>query len=131
MKMLRRVLAALLGVICLGLAFAQAGGGKPTGFVDRVHKGADGKEHKYGVFVPHGYQGEKEYPVILFLHGAGEREGGKKMPAEVGIGPAVKKREKTFPFFVVIPQCGPPPANNWQAEGPNAKRALAMLEDVQ
>ena len=42
------------------------------------------------------------------------------MPVEVGIGPAIKKREKTFPFIVVIPRaegCG------WGADTANAKRA--------
>ncbi len=131
MHLLRRGLPALAGALWLGLTLTQAGGGAPTGFVERVHKDADGKEHKYVVFVPHDYKGDKDYPIILFLHGAGEREGGKKTPAEVGIGPAVKKQEKTFPFFVVIPRCGPPPAHNWQADGPDAKRALAMLDDVQ
>src|SRR5205085_2380746 len=84
----------------------------------------------YVVFVPHDYDGKKEYPVILFLHGAGETKstkGGGKMPVEVGIGPAIKKQEKTFPFIVVIPQAE---TRGWGAEGPNAKRALAMLEAI-
>lgn len=130
MKLFPRLTAALAGVFGLGLALGQTGAGKQTGFVERAHKGADGKESKYVLFVPHDYKGDKEYPLILFLHGAGEREGGKKAPAEVGIGPAVKKREKTFPFFVLIPRCGPAP-RNWQATGPDAQQALALLTDVQ
>ena len=128
---LQRGVAALAGVLWLGAALGQADAIQQTGFVDRVFKDADGKEHKYVLFVPHDYKGDREYPLILFLHGAGEREGGKKMPAEVGIGPAVKKQEKTFPFFVVIPRCGPPPLHNWQATGEDAKRAVAMVDDVQ
>ena len=98
-----------------------------TGFVDRTFKNADGTTSPYVVFVPKDYDGTKEYPVILFLHGAGETKGGKKMPVEVGIGPAIKKREKDFPFIVVIPQAE---TKGWQADGPNAKRALAMLDEV-
>ena len=49
------------------------------------------------------------------------------MPVEVGIGPAIKKREKTFPFIVVIPQAE---GFGWGADTANAKRALAMLDEV-
>src|SRR5437870_8346227 len=100
------------------------------GFVKKTHKNADGTESPYVVFVPHDYDGTKEYPVILFLHGAGETKSdkkGSKMPVEVGIGPAIKKREKEFAFVTVIPQAE---TRGWQAEGPNAKRALAMLDEV-
>ena len=84
------------------------------------------------MFVPHDYDGKKEYPVILFLHGAGETKNPKakkegKMPVEVGIGPAIKKREKTFPFIVVIPRAE---GFGWGADTANAKRALAMLDEV-
>ncbi len=96
-----------------------------TGFVDKVFKNADGNESKYVLFVPHAYDGSKEFPVILFLHGAGETKGGQKMPVEQGIGPHVKRNEKTFPAFVVIPQAE---TRGWEADGPNGKRAMAMLD---
>jgi len=99
------------------------------GFVNRTFKDKDG-EAKYVLFVPHGYKDDAEFPLILFLHGAGEREGGSKQPVEVGIGPAVKKEEKSFPFFVLIPRCKGAP-NNWLADGADAQRALAMLAEVQ
>src|SRR6266480_7139102 len=93
-----------------------------TGFVDKTFKDASGTEHKYVLFVPHNYAKDKPTPTILFLHGAGEtkpKEGAKpktppKMPVEVGIGPAIKKREKTFPFITIIPQA---PRFGWQAGG--------------
>ncbi len=109
------------------LASARADEKTKTGFLTRVHKDADGKEAKYVLFVPHDYKGDKKYPVILFLHGAGERSGGKKQPVEVGIGPAIKKHEKSFPFLVVIPQA----AKTWQAKSADAERALAMLAEVE
>jgi predicted peptidase len=99
-----------------------------TGFVDKVYKNADGRESKYVVFVPHNYDGTKDAPVILFLHGSGETKGGQKMPVEVGIGPAIKKREKTFPFVTIIPQA---PSFGWGAESVGGKLALAILEDVE
>src|SRR5262249_21781406 len=106
------------------------------GFLNRVYKDAEGKEAKYVLFVPHNYKGDQPYPLILFLHGAGEREGGQKAPVEVGIGPAIKKLGvEKFQFFVLIPRCranpGKPIVANWGADGPDAQRALAMLGEVQ
>src|SRR2546427_377001 len=66
----------------LWLAFARPAKASEGGFLDRVYKDRDGKEAKYVLFVPHDYKGDKAYPLILFLHGAGEREGGKKAPVE-------------------------------------------------
>ncbi|HVL11248.1 MAG TPA: prolyl oligopeptidase family serine peptidase [Gemmata sp.] len=128
-----RVLAALLLAVPVFAAADDKPADKPkTGFVDRTFKNADGSTSPYVVFVPHGYDGTKEYPVILFLHGAGETKNPKakkegKMPAEVGIGPAIKKREKDFPFVTVIPRAE---SFGWGAESANAKRALAMLDEV-
>ncbi len=124
-------LLALVGSLALMssvlFADARADENSKTGFLTRVHKDAGGKEAKYVLFVPHDYKGDKEYPIILFLHGAGERAGGKKQPVEVGIGPAIEKREKSFPFLVVIPQA----EKTWQAKSADAERALAMLAEVQ
>ncbi len=99
-----------------------------TGFIDKTFKNADGTTSPYVVFVPKSYDGTKEYPTILFLHGSGETKGGKKMPVEVGLGEAIKKREATFPFIVVIPQSE---KRTWSATSDDGKRALAMLDAVQ
>ncbi|AMV23529.1 Endo-1,4-beta-xylanase Z precursor [Gemmata sp. SH-PL17] len=99
-----------------------------TGFIDKTFKNADGSTSPYVVFVPKSYDGTKEYPTILFLHGSGETKGGQKMPVEVGLGEAIKKREATFPFIVVIPQSE---KRTWSATSDDGKRALAMLDAVQ
>lgn len=126
----------LLSALVLGATFTaqpvRSADEKPkTGFVNKTFKNADGHTSPYVVFVPSDYDGKKEYPTILFLHGAGETKSAKKgakMPAEVGIGPAIKKRQKDFPFIVVIPQAE---TFGWGAETENGKRALAMLDEVQ
>lgn len=123
----RGLLAAALLAVAVP---ATAQDAKKTGFVTHKYKNADGTESPYVVFVPLDYDGTKEVPVILFLHGAGETKSdkaGSKMPVEVGIGPAIKKREKTFPFLTVIPQAE---TRGWQADGASAKRALGMLDEV-
>ena len=120
-----RLLSALAVLGVLGMA--TAGGDKPkTGFVDKTHKNADGSESPYVVFVPHAYDGKTPIPVILFLHGAGETKGGKMTPVQQGLAPHIKgRREKTFPAIVVIPQAE---TRGWQADGPNGRRAIAMLD---
>jgi formylglycine-generating enzyme required for sulfatase activity/poly(3-hydroxybutyrate) depolymerase len=100
---------------------------RQTGFVTRTYTDADGTDHPYVVFVPNDYKGEKEYPVILFLHGAGEIKGRGRQPVEVGIGPAIKEREKTFPFITVFPQAL---NQSWQAGSDNPLLALAILARV-
>ena len=102
-----------------------------TGFLDKTYKNADGHESPYVVFVPHGYDGTKAYPVILFLHGAGETKGGAKMPVEQGLGTYIKKHEKEFAYIAVIPQAEAAKQavlGRWSATSPDSDRALAMLD---
>jgi predicted peptidase len=124
------MLRVSLVYFALGLVPAAGLAAEKTGFVEKHYKNADGHDSPYVVFVPHDYDGKKEVPVILFLHGSGETKGDKggKMPVEVGIGTAIKKREKTFPFLTIIPQAEMP--RGWGVTTENAKRALAMLDAV-
>ncbi|MCE9529532.1 MAG: dienelactone hydrolase family protein [Planctomycetes bacterium] len=117
-------LAAVAAILPFNIVRAED---KKTGFIEKVHKDAEG-EHKYIVFIPHDYKGDKETPVILFLHGSGETKGGTKQPVEVGIGPAIKAREKTFPFITIIPQAEKRP---WSADSHDGKLAIAILNDVE
>lgn len=124
-------LLALVGFAALVLgvlpSHARAADDSKTGFLHRVHKDDKG-ETKYVLFVPHDYKGDKEYPVILFLHGSGETGSDGEKQAKVGLGPAIKKREKSFPFIVVLPQSH---ERSWRAGSNDAKRALAILDAVE
>ena len=124
--MLRRT--ALLALLAL-LVIPAVGVAADTknGFITKTYKNADDTTSEYVVFVPHTYDGSKEFPIILFLHGSGETKGDKggKMPVEQGIGPHIKRNEKTFPAFVVIPQSE---KRTWQADSDDGKRAMAMLD---
>jgi predicted peptidase len=127
---LTRLLPAVGLLIGAALLPARAEDKPKTGFIDKTFKNADGTTSPYVVFVPKDYDGTKEYPVILFLHGSGETKGDKsgKMPVQVGIGTAIKKREKDFPFIVVIPQSE---KRTWGASSDDGKRALAILDEVE
>jgi len=105
------------------IAFAAGAASAQTGFIKKEH--SDGA--KYQIFVPHDYKGDKAYPIILFLHGAGETGVDGEKQVAVGIGKAIKKDEKAFPFIVVLPQSQ---KKTWKAESEDGKRALAILDDT-
>src|SRR5262249_58361870 len=74
-----------------------------TGFLPRVFRDESG-DHKYMIYVPRNYSPARRWPVILYLHGAGERGSDGVLPAEVGLGQLIRLREANFPFVVVFPQ---------------------------
>ncbi len=60
---------------------------------------------RYLLFLPEGYYHSSEkYPLILFLHGAGERGHNLRMVKKYG-PPKIVQTQKDFPFMVVSPQC--------------------------
>ncbi len=120
---------ALFAALVSALAVVATGSAQDTkkGFVTKEFTDPDGAKVPYVVFVPHDYDGTKEYPVILFLHGAGETKGRGGEPVKVGIGPAIKKREKTFEFITVIPQSQ---KGGWGAATAEGKRAISILDEV-
>ncbi len=65
----------------------------------------EGVTYRYQVYVPETWSPLQEWPVILFLHGAGERGTDGIRQAEVGLGPAIRRNPDAFPALVVMPQC--------------------------
>jgi predicted peptidase len=99
------------------------------GFQNRSYTDAGGKEHPFIVFVPMKYQPGSKPPVMLFLHGSGERGYNNLDQMMAGIGPAIWKRKATLPFVIVLPQCTT--NSNWLVDGPDAQHALAMFKQTQ
>jgi predicted peptidase len=83
--------------------------------------------YQYRVFVPSGWSKKKKWPVILFLHDAGERGDDNTVQTRVGIGPAILRQQETFPFVVVLPQC---PKDHWWTEPEMQTLALKSLEQT-
>lgn len=124
-------LAFLLMLVAAGQV-ATAQGLDPV-FQSKTFKDADG-DHRYAVFVPKGYSAEKKWPVMLFLHGAGERGTDGVLQTKIGIGPVLKKRADSFPFIVVMPQCEDLSARylaGWLSATKDAQRALKILDAVE
>lgn len=68
---------------------------------------------KFLLFLPEKYGKEKkQWPLMLFLHGAGERGSDLEKVKKHG-PPKIVEKQKDFPFIVVSPQC---PEDDWWTE---------------
>lgn len=94
---------------------------KETGFLDRE---ADGL--RYQVYVPRNYRPQKKWPVILFLHGSGERGDDGLKQTTVGIASAIRQQPEQWPAIVVMPQA--PGGSGW--DGKSAVAAMAALDQT-
>lgn len=68
---------------------------------------ADGVSTKYALYVPPDYAPSTSWPLIVFLHGVGERGEDGLQQTRVGIGPAIRSNPERFPCLVLMPQCLP------------------------
>ncbi len=105
----------------------------PGDFQQRLFEDEDG-QHKYSVFLPRKYSPAKKWPVILFLHGAGERGTDGRKHLNTGLGSYVQENKSTFPFVVVFPQCSDkkvPILSAWAANSENGERAWKILQEVE
>ena len=96
-----------------------------TGFLDRSVSVA-GHVYRYQVFVPASYAPTQQWPVILFLHGAGERGSDGLLQTQVGLGADIRERPSRVPAIVVFPQA--PLDSGWT--GTSAQMALAALDQT-
>ena len=110
------------------LMFASAVGPREreTGFLDRTVKVGSVTYH-YQVYVPADWSKKKRWPVILFLHGAGERGGDGLIQTEVGIGTAIRRHAERVPAIVVFPQCL---KDRWWPEPEMQAQALKALDEA-
>ena len=104
---------------CAGGPVPAPGGGR---FLDRSVV-VDGRTRRYRVFVP-AVPGTARPPVVLFLHGSGERGEDGRAPTAAGLGPYVRAHAVTFPALVVFPQV--PEGEEWS--GPSRRTAFAALD---
>ena len=79
---------------------------------------------RYLLFLPKSYEpkGDKKWPLMFFLHGAGERGSELKKVAVHG-PPKIVKSQPDFPFIVVSPQC--PENQNWSNDV-----VLALMDEI-
>lgn len=85
----------------------------------------DGHVSRYQVFVPADtLRAAGPLPVVLFLHGSGERGRDGMKQTKAGIGPYLREHASTFPALVVLPQV----PNHQEWDSLNNRIALAALD---
>ena len=117
--------------LALLLGFARAATGAEEPGPDTVQSAKSFKTRisrtvgaNYLLFLPKDYRasGKKTWPLIFFLHGAGER-GTHIWKVSVHGPPRLVKQQPDFPFIVLSPQC--PAGQRWDNE-----TLIALLDDV-
>ncbi|MCX6359524.1 MAG: prolyl oligopeptidase family serine peptidase [Armatimonadetes bacterium] len=119
------MLLPLVGLTMTALAApapAQDGAGEPCTLKKRIVRTLTAR---YLLFLPKGYNDDKarKWPLMLFLHGAGER-GNDLEKLKVHGPPKLATAGKELPFILVAPQC---PENGWW----ETETLGALLDEVQ
>ncbi len=122
MSCVRMTFALLIMLAGVRLASGQT---IETGFLNRSVR-LDGTEYAFQVFVPREYRSSMSWPVVLSLHGGGERGNDGLIQTEVGLGRAIRRHATRFPAIVVFPQSPVGETAGWQSIG--ARVALAALD---
>ena len=80
---------------------------------------------KYLIYLPKDYL-TKKYPLVLFLHGAGER-GTNLKDIEIHGLPKLVRNGKKFPFIIIAPQC---PLNLWWSDPLPVELLSKLVNDI-
>jgi predicted peptidase len=115
------LLLMLQAIFLVGSSWA---GTVETGFLNRTVR-SGGSTYRYQVYVPRNHSVKKKWPVVLFLHGSGERGKDGLLQTAIGLPDAIRRHMERFPMVVVMPQC---PANSHWTERQAAKQAIAVLD---
>lgn len=85
---------------------AQVASSATEAYEARTFAGPDGAKLNYRLLRPKNYDASRKYPVVIFLHGSGER--GSDNAAQLTHGAPLFLKEEVrekYPCFVVAPQC--------------------------
>jgi len=119
-----RLRQLLFPFLCLWIGVPVFAKSHETGFLDRTIT-LQGVTYKYQVFIPDNWTPRQKWPVILFLHGSGERADDGLQQTDIGIGTAIRIDRTQFPSIVVMPQCR---KNLWWVEPAMSDLAMATLD---
>jgi poly(3-hydroxybutyrate) depolymerase len=95
-----------------------------TGFLNR-HITVSGTTYKYQVYVPEQWTPSEHWPMILFLHGRGERGSDGTDQTQIGLPAAIRSHPDRWPFVVVMPQV--PFNHHWWTDPEIMQMAMAAL----
>lgn len=128
--------------VCLSVAWAlspqtthafAAGGSRArpepmqeTGFLNRKLE-LHGATYRFQVYLPEEWRRDdrKQWPIILSLHGRGERGSEGMWQTQVGLPQEVRDHPERWPFVIVMPQC---PLPNYWTDPEMLSMAMAALD---
>ena len=137
----RALLALCLALLCLpasaalrhpgvpgALASGPRGSRQDTGFLNRTLD-LNGTLHRYVVYLPENWSPNQSWPVILFLHGSGERGSEGLDQTQIGLPQAIRLHPERWPFIVVMPQV-PFSHHHWTDPDMMAVAMAALNDEV-
>ena len=91
------------------------------------HKWSSDIYHNFGYvkYLPADYNESKKYPLVIFLHGAGERGDDLDVASRHGYMKYVREEGKEYPFIFIAPQC--PAGKYW---GCYTESLFAFIDDI-
>ena len=97
-----------------------------TGFLNRNLE-LHGTAYHFQVYLPEGFRRDdhKHWPIILFLHGRGERGEEGMWQTQVGLPSSVRDHPERWPFIIVMPQC---PQEHFWTDPEMLAMAMAALD---
>ena len=112
-----------------------------TGFLNRTLE-IQGVPYKFQVYLPEDYKRQgsdakstailgkplRKWPIILFLHGRGERGSEGMWQTQIGLPQQVRDHPERWPFIIVMPQC---PQRHFWTDPDMLEMALASLDQEQ
>ena len=97
-----------------------------TGFLNRKVN-VNGATYRFQVYLPEEWRRDdrKQWPVILFLHGRGERGSEGMWQTQIGLPLEVRDHPERWPFVIVMPQC---PQSKYWTDAETLTMAIAALD---
>lgn len=112
-----------------GPGVARQGHPQETGFLNRTVEVRRVIYH-FQVYLPEEWRRDdhRHWPIILFLHGRGERGTEGMWQTQVGLPSAVRDHPERWPFIIVMPQC--PQEHYWTDPGMLAMAMAALNQEA-
>jgi predicted peptidase len=112
MVMRRTTMLALAAAVLLPGAMRAAGPKVADLLEKKTFTDARGKTLLYRLLKPEDYDPKTKYPLVVFLHGAGERGNDNTAQLIHGVGDFAREaNRKKYPCFLIAPQC--PKGDKW------------------
>ena len=94
------------------IAYAEPKEGTRDMLEKKTYTGAEGKTLLYRLLKPLNYNPKEKYPLVVFLHGAGERGDDNDKQLVHGVPEFLTpENRKDYPCFLIAPQC--PEGQKW------------------